>query len=167
MFCRDLAGAGIVESLVQMLNNGGVQGQVYAARALTNMASDPAVQDQMVALGAVPHFVGIMRDNVGAAPAAAGAIERLAGQPRFGAAIIRQGGVSALVGLLNAGVREAFLPAMRSLRQLSGEQSRIRTTPAFTDGRELLRAIQTSMARAEWPFVCRARCQCGSGDCEG
>jgi hypothetical protein len=55
-----------------MLNNGGVQGQIYAARALTNMAADPAVQDQIVSIGAVPHLVGIMRDNVGAAPAAAG-----------------------------------------------------------------------------------------------
>ena len=68
----------------------------------------------------MPHLVGIMRDNVGAATAAAGAVERLAGQPRFAAAIIRQGGVSALVGLLNAGAREAFLPTMRSLKLLSG-----------------------------------------------
>lgn len=103
-----------------MLNNGGVSGQIYAARALMNMAADAAVQDQMVALGAVPHFVGIIRDNVGAAPAAAGAVEKLAGQPRFAAAIIRQGGVSALVGLLNAGARDAFLPTMRSLKHLSG-----------------------------------------------
>lgn len=50
-----------------------------------------------------------------------GAIESLAGQPKFAAAIIRARGVSALVGLLNAGSLEAFLPTMRALRELSGE----------------------------------------------
>ena len=39
---------------MELLNNGGVQGQIYAARALTNMSADPAVQDQIVALGG-PH----------------------------------------------------------------------------------------------------------------
>ncbi len=55
----------------------------------------------------------------------AGAIECLAGHPKFAAAIIRHRGVSALVGLLNAGIREAFLPTMRALKQLSGEASLI------------------------------------------
>lgn len=50
----------------------------------------------------------------------AGAIECIAYHPKFAAIIIRSGGVSALVGLLNAGTREAFLPTMRSLKQLSG-----------------------------------------------
>ena len=51
----------------------------------------------------------------------AGAIECIAYHPKYAANIIRHGGVSALVGLLNAGTREAFLPTMRSLKQLSGE----------------------------------------------
>ena len=38
---------------MELLNNGGVQGQIYAARALTNMSADPAVQDQIVALGGI------------------------------------------------------------------------------------------------------------------
>ena len=60
-------------SLVAMLNDGEVQGQVYAASSLTKMAADPVVQDQIVAAGAIPHLVAIMRDNIGAAPTAAGA----------------------------------------------------------------------------------------------
>ena len=50
----------------------------------------------------------------------AGALERLSGQAKYSDAIIKLGGVNALVGLLNAGAHEAFLPTMRSLRQLSG-----------------------------------------------
>ena len=59
-----------------MLQNGEVQGQVYAAGALTRMAANPeapGVQEQIVAAGAIPHLISIMRDNVGAAPTAAGA----------------------------------------------------------------------------------------------
>lgn len=44
----------------------------------------------------------------------------LCGQHRHAATIIQLGGVTALVGLLNAGAHAAFLPTMRSLRQLSG-----------------------------------------------
>lgn len=61
-----------MKSLVAMLTNGEVQGQVYAAGALTRMAADPVTQEQIVAAGAIPHLITIMKDNVGAAPAAAG-----------------------------------------------------------------------------------------------
>ena len=54
----------------------------------------------------------------------AGAIECLAGHPKYAAAIIRHRGVLALVGLLNAGTREAFLPTMRALKELSGNGSK-------------------------------------------
>ena len=116
---RQVVGAGVMDTLVEHLNNGEVRSQIYAAQTLAKMAGDPDVQDRMVAIGAVTHFVGIIRDNVGAAPAAAAAIERLACQPKFATAVVRQGGVAALVGLLNAGAREAFLPTMRTLKHLS------------------------------------------------
>lgn len=70
--CSELAAGGIVTSLVAMLNNGEVQGQVYAAGALTRMAADPVIQEQIVAAGAIPHLIAIMKDNIGAAPTAAG-----------------------------------------------------------------------------------------------
>lgn len=55
-----------------MLGKDDVQGQNYAATALTNIAADPTVQEQMVALGALPQLIAILRDNMGAGPAAAG-----------------------------------------------------------------------------------------------
>ena len=64
-----------MNSLVAMLQNGEVQGQVYAAGALTRMAANPdspGVQEQIVAAGAIPHLISIMKDNCGAAPTAAG-----------------------------------------------------------------------------------------------
>ena len=84
--------------------------------------------------GAVPYLVAIMRDNTGAAAEAAGAVEKLAGQPRFATAIIRQGGVSALVGLLNAGARECYLPSVRSLQLLSGLDDNVAHVIAKADG---------------------------------
>ncbi len=69
----ELAAGGIVSSLVAMLQKDEVQGQVYAAGALTRMAADPNVQEQIVAAGAIPPLISIMKDNVGAAPTAAGA----------------------------------------------------------------------------------------------
>ena len=113
----------MVNSLVEMLGKEDIQGQNYAANTLSKIATDTSVQEQMVTLGALPKLIAILRDNVGAGPAAAGALEKLSGQHRYAATIIQLGGVTALVGLLNAGAHEAFLPTMRSLRQLSGASS--------------------------------------------
>lgn len=70
--CSEFQGGSIVNSLVEMLGKDDVQGQKYAATALTNIAADPAVQEQMVGLGAIPCLIAILRDNMGAGPAAAG-----------------------------------------------------------------------------------------------
>ena len=43
---------GMVESLVDMLQTGALQGQVYAARALSNLAADPSARDRILSAGA-------------------------------------------------------------------------------------------------------------------
>ena len=67
----------MVNSLVEMLGKEDIQGQNYAANALTKIATDPHVQEQMVDLGALPRLIAILRDNMGAGPAAAGRLPQL------------------------------------------------------------------------------------------
>lgn len=49
--CRGAPGKGLVAPLVHLLVSGGPSDQARAARALSNMATDSAVKEQIVAAG--------------------------------------------------------------------------------------------------------------------
>ena len=42
----------MVESLVDMLQSGALQGQIYASRALANLASEASARERILAAGA-------------------------------------------------------------------------------------------------------------------
>ncbi|KAK9807719.1 hypothetical protein WJX72_007116 [[Myrmecia] bisecta] len=115
---RDLAGAGVVEPLVDMLQSGNSQGQLYACRALAQMAIDKVARAHIIAAGAIPHLIYVLQDNSGAGGAAAGTMEKLAEHSGAASAMIQAHGVEALLGLLEQGGPDCSLPVISALHHL-------------------------------------------------
>ncbi|KAL3155148.1 hypothetical protein ABBQ38_011204 [Trebouxia sp. C0009 RCD-2024] len=111
-------GRGMVAPLVHLLVSGGPSDQARAARALSNMATDSSVKEQIVAAGAVSLLIDIVRDGGSAVQSAVVALEKLCSQASGMDAIMEHSGITALLILLNNGHMEAWSSATHTLHML-------------------------------------------------
>lgn len=63
IICRDLAGLGVIDPLLDLLDKGTEPGRKGAARALARMAEEPAVADKMAAPGERQRFTACAAFN--------------------------------------------------------------------------------------------------------
>lgn len=123
---RGAPGKGLVAPLVHLLVSGGPSDQARAARALSNMATDTAVKEQIVAAGAVPMLIEIVKEGTSAVQSAVVALEKLCSHSSGSEAMMKHGGIAALLVLLNDGHLEAWASATHTLHMLCS------STPAAT-----------------------------------
>ncbi|KAK9863425.1 hypothetical protein WJX84_000788 [Apatococcus fuscideae] len=112
---ESVPGPGVVESLMEMLQQGSVQNQVYAAQAVSKLALDSQACHALLASGVVPQLLGIIASETPAAGQAAATLERFAATSAGVDALGQPDAILAILTALNSSSRDIHAPLARLL----------------------------------------------------